>query len=125
LRSSYGFFAVLRRAAACDVTRAGDSSDVRLLTAPARRPQTQIERLLVDTLAVKGPMSQSALVSLAALAMYREELANGGSLVDLGFFGERLFVGDVTRALEAGRGVLWEFEPGVARRPNPEARARK
>jgi hypothetical protein len=123
--SLYGFFAVFRRAAACDVTRAGDGSAVRLLTAPARHPQTQIERLLVDTLAVKGPMSRSALVSLAALALYREELANGGSLADLGFFGERLFVGDVTRALEAGRGVLWAVEPGVALRPNPEARDRR
>ena len=83
---------------------------VRLLAEPARAPETPIEHVLVNTLAVTGPLAPAALVSLAARALYRQELAQGGGLVDLGLLGEGLFVPDVTRALEAAHGVLWQIE---------------
>jgi hypothetical protein len=84
--------------------------EVRLLASPTRAPGTPLERLLVDTVAAQGPLARRVLVSRAALALYREELADGGWLADLGLLGERAFVPEVVRALEAGRGVLWEVE---------------
>jgi hypothetical protein len=82
---------------------------VRLLPAPTRAPVTPVEHLLVDTLAA-GPLARRVLVSQAARALYREELAGGGWLADLGLLGERAFVPEVVHALEAGRGALWEVE---------------
>ena len=94
----------------------GDPSGcVRLLAAPTRAPETPIERVLVDMLAAKGPLSRRGLVSHAALALYRDELAGGGWAADLGILGERPFVPEVIRALQAGRGVLWEIETPACR----------
>ena len=99
-------------------TRSGADAraDVRLLVAPAREPATPIERLLVDTLAARGPLSRSALVSLAARVLYRQELARGGWLGDLGIFGEGLFIHDVTCVLDGARDVLWDIETSACRR---------
>jgi hypothetical protein len=83
---------------------------VRLLAAPARTPVTPVEHLLVDMLAAAGPLAPGVLVSRAARALYREELASGGWLADLGLLGERAFVPEVVHALDAGRGTLWEVE---------------
>jgi hypothetical protein len=110
------FFAAWRRAPPRGVPPAEERAGIRLLAAPVRAPETLVERLLVETLAAKGPLSRPALVSLAALALYQQELAHGGWVADLGFFGEGLFVREVTRALEGARGVLWEIEnPGYCR----------
>jgi hypothetical protein len=106
-------FATWRGALRGDLARASERAGVRLLAEPARPPATPIERLLVDTLVAKGPLSGSALVSAVARALYRDELAQSGWLAALGFFNETVFVADVTRALESARGVLWEFEPAV------------
>jgi hypothetical protein len=106
-------FATWRGALRGDLARARDRAAVRLLAEPARPPATPIERLLVDTLVAKGPLSRSALVSVVARAVYRDELAQSGWLAALGFFSEDLFIAEVTRALEGARGVLWEFEPAV------------
>jgi hypothetical protein len=115
-----GVLTAIRSAWRCKPGRdpaGGDPSGcVRLLAAPTRPPETPIERLLVDTLAAKGPLSRRGLVSQAALALYREELAQGGWVADLGILGERPFVPDVARALEAARGVLWEIETPAGRR---------
>ena len=90
--------------------RRDDEASVRLFATPARAPGTPIERLLVDTLLARGPLARHALVSHVATALYREELAHGGWLADLGILGARPFVPDVARALETARGVLWEIE---------------
>jgi hypothetical protein len=47
-----------------------------------------------------------------ACALYRLEVAHGGALADIGLFGENLFAPEVARALESGRGPLWDIEPG-------------
>ena len=93
--------------------RASDREGVRLLPVPVRSPSTPIERLLVDTLAARGPLSRSALVSSVARARYRDELARSGWLAALGFFSESVFTAEVTRALDGARDVLWEFESTV------------
>jgi hypothetical protein len=96
-----------------DPAHASDRADVRLLAEPARPPATPVERLLVDTLAIRGPLARAALVSAVARTLYRDELRRSGWLAALGFFSERVFVVEVTRALDSARDVLWEFEPAV------------
>jgi hypothetical protein len=86
---------------------------VRLLAAPGRPPATPIERLLVDILAARGPLTHAALVSELAQARYRDELAQSGWLAALAFFNESVFVAEVTRVLEGTRDVLWEFDPAT------------
>lgn len=92
---------------------------VRPLRPPRREPETAIERLLMDTLAAKGSMSPRVLVSFAACALYRQDLARDAALAEAGLFGENLFAPDVARALEAARGVLWSIEPRGALRSSP------
>jgi hypothetical protein len=41
--------------------------------------------------------------------LYREELRNGASVLDIGLFGSRFFTRDVVRELKAGDGILWEI----------------
>ena len=86
---------------------------VRLLTAPARPPATPVERLLIETLAARGPLERAALVSAVARTLYRDELARSGWLAALGFFSEGVYIAAVARALDDARDVLWEFEPAA------------
>jgi hypothetical protein len=86
---------------------------VHLRDTATRSAETPIERQLVDTLTARGPLSRSALVSAVALALYRDELARGGWLTGLALLGEGAFVGEVSRALDAGCGVLWDVEPAA------------
>jgi hypothetical protein len=59
--------------------------------------------LIADTLAARGPLFRRALVSRVA---HRAEL---GHDLDMLWAAARLS-SDVTRALDAVRGVLWELE---------------
>jgi hypothetical protein len=106
-------FAAWRGALRGDVPGASDGVGVRLLGQPARPPATPVERLLVDTLNAQGPLSWPALVATLSRSLYRDELARAGWLAALGFFNENLFAAEVTRALDATRGVLWEFDPAT------------
>lgn len=85
-----------------------ETAPVRLLVPPARGPETALERAIVETLTARGPQGVRPLVSLVARTIYRNELADGGWLVDLGMLGEGVFVTDVVRTLAAGHGVLWD-----------------
>jgi hypothetical protein len=107
-----GFFAAWRGAGPRRLTRSARRATVRPLPAPVRRPQTEAERVLLDTLAAQGALPPRALVSHAACALYRRELTHGGALADVGLFGENLFIHEMARALETGRGALWDIEPG-------------
>ena len=91
--------------------RTAPGTRVRLRSRPMRAPETDGERALVDALTAQGSRSSRALVSFAACVLYRQELDRGGALADIGLFGENLFRPDVGRALEAGRGILWDIEP--------------
>ena len=116
LMSPAARLAVWRGALRGDLSRASDRAGVRLLVEPARPPMTPVERLVVDTLATRGPLSRSALVSAVARALYRDELARSGWLAALGFFSETVFTADVARALDGARGVLWEVDHPVVSR---------
>jgi len=107
-----GFFAVWRGAVPRRLARAARRAMVRPLLSPARPPETAVERAILDTLATQGPLSPRALVSHVACALYRLEVAHGGALADIGLFGENLFAPEVARALESGRGTLWDIESG-------------
>lgn len=110
------FLAAWRGAPPRGLTHAEERAGVRLLAAPVCAPETPIERFLVETLTANGPLPRPARVSLAAIALHREELSHSGWLADLGILDERLFVSGVSRAPEAGYGVLWEIEiPGCCR----------
>jgi hypothetical protein len=87
-----------------------DERRVRLLVRPTRPPETSIERRLVDVLTARGSLSALALVTHVAVDLYHDELAHGGWLADLGILGERPFMPDVARTLEAGAGTLWTIE---------------
>ena len=81
------------------------------VAAPARAPETPIERLIADTLAARPlPGAPSCRVSrsfsTAQHSGYRVALAHDGWVADLGMLWARAFV----RALDAARGVLWELE---------------
>jgi len=89
-----------------------DAGHVRIFAAPGRAPDTPIERSIAETLAATGPLPRQTLVGRVPLVLYRDELARGGWLGDVGILGEAVFAPDVTRALEAARGVLWEIETG-------------
>ena len=105
-----GFFAAWLGAVPRRLSRAARHATVRPLPARARPPQTEAERVLLDTLAAQGPLPPRTLVSHAACALYRLELTHGGALADVGLFGENLFIHEVARALETGRGALWDIE---------------
>jgi hypothetical protein len=104
------FFGRWRRVWPGGLSRAAGRPRVRLLAAPTRAPATPVEHVLVNALAAAGPLARRVLVSQAARTLYRDELAGGGWLADLGLLGERAFVPEVVHALEAGRGALWEVE---------------
>lgn len=85
---------------------------VRLLDGSNRLPSTPVEKLAITTLKDRGPTPFPALVERVAHEVYRNEIRNGGWILDLGLFGSRLFTRDVTRELKAGDGIFWEIQQG-------------
>jgi hypothetical protein len=55
-------------------------------------------------------ISLSSLVQSVARDLYREQVAMGAGILDIGLFGDELFVRDVAAELTAGNGVLWSIE---------------
>ncbi len=89
---------------------------VRLLESPARPPSTAAEREAIATLRRAGTMPFMALVDRLAQEAYGDALRGGAWAADIGLFGTALFVPEVARVLEAGKGVLWAIEtPGEVR----------
>ncbi len=87
-----------------------DRRDVRLLDEPVRAPVTAVERLAVATLREEGAMVVRTLAERVAAPLYRAELRQGAGVLDLGLFGWRLFVREVTHALESADRILWTIE---------------
>jgi hypothetical protein len=91
--------------------RRGSSSEnaiVRVVQG-SRQPETRVEQLAVSLLASKGAIALDMLAERVASELYREELRNGASVLDIGLFGSRFFTRDVVRELKAGDGILWEI----------------
>lgn len=84
---------------------------VRPVAVLPRSPATPLERFAVETLGREGAMALDALVDRLAGLLYRDALRHGGWVIDIGFFGQNLFVPEVARDLEAGDGLLWHIEP--------------
>jgi hypothetical protein len=50
------------------------------------------------------------LVERVVAELYDEELHYGAWILDIGLLGKRLFVPDVVREVEAGKGILWKID---------------
>ena len=85
--------------------------EVRLLTSDCVRDQDQSDEVAAVLAHLRGSerIRLDSLVRDAAEALYRSEMARGGSYVDLGFFGPRVFEPMIRSAIDAGRGRLWEI----------------
>jgi hypothetical protein len=83
---------------------------VRLIEAARRPPVTPVEQVAVATLARHGAMPFDRLGEQVALDLYRDALSRGAGILDLGFFGQGLFIREALLELEAGDGTLWEIE---------------
>ncbi len=79
------------------------------LDPPRRSPSTPIEQRLASALNKATSLPFERLVKAVSDDLYEEELRKGAGVLDIGFFGNRLFHGDVIRALQAGDGILWEI----------------
>jgi hypothetical protein len=66
--------------------------------------------MAVTALRHENPISLSSLVENVARTLYSEELANGGSVLEIGLLGVDLFVRDVAFELKAANGALWHIE---------------
>ena len=77
---------------------------------PKHFPSTPISRRLFSALGEAGPTRLENLVKAVADELYREELRNGASVLDIGLFGSRLFRDEVIRELHAGDGMFWEIK---------------
>jgi hypothetical protein len=84
--------------------------DVRLIKPLLRQPATIIERLAAAALKDGSRTQLSSLVYHVARELYREELATGAAILDLGLFGPELFVREVALEIKAANGVLWQFD---------------
>jgi hypothetical protein len=89
-----------------------DASDpnVRPIEPSLRQPATDIERLAVAALKQGSTSSLGSLVNHVARELYREEVARGAGVLDIGLFGPNLFINDVAFELRAGNGILWYIE---------------
>ncbi|MGH7797330.1 MAG: hypothetical protein ACREQ2_20930 [Candidatus Binatia bacterium] len=83
---------------------------VRLIHPSPRGPATAVERSVVATLNNVDTLSLSSLVERVARDLYREEVAMGAGILDIGLFGPNLFIRDVAAELSAGNGILWSIE---------------
>src|SRR5688500_14309093 len=68
------------------------------------QPETSVERFTIAVLTQRGAMPLYRLVECVAYELYREEIRNGATTLDIGLFGSRLFVPDVIAALKARNG---------------------
>ena len=84
--------------------------NVRLIKPSPRQPETAVERLAMVALGHGAATSLSSLINRVARDLYREELAAGAAILDLGLFGPELFVNDVALELQAANGILWQFD---------------
>jgi hypothetical protein len=91
------------------VTRRVDPN-VRLIKPLLRQPATAIERLAAAALKDGSRTPLSSLVYHVARELYREELASGAAILDLGLLGPELFVRDVALEIRAANGILWQFD---------------
>src|SRR5262245_57869293 len=85
---------------------------VRLIEPLASAGLSQIERLDVLKLSQEGALPLELLAERVATDLYHEELRNGAWVVDIGFFGNRLFVPDVIKEIQQRNGSLWKIEEG-------------
>jgi hypothetical protein len=83
--------------------------EVRLLTNDCVPDQSDEVAAVLARLRRCERIRLDSLVRDTAEALYRREMARGGSNVDLGFFGPRVFEPMVRSAIDAGRGRLWEI----------------
>jgi hypothetical protein len=87
-----------------------DPSTVRLIEPHPRSAVSDAETFVVTLLAAQSELPYREVVSRLAELLYRNELRAGGWSVDIGLFGSSLFVPEARRALEAGKGELWNFD---------------
>jgi hypothetical protein len=93
---------------AADTT--GLNPKVWLIKPAPRWPVSDVEWLAVAVLRHESAISLNALVNRVAHELYLEELAMGAGILDIGLFGPKLFVHDVTAELNAANGILWHIE---------------
>lgn len=65
---------------------------------------------MVAKLKREGKIPFRVLVERVARDLYLDELRRGAWVVDIGLFGEALFVPEVVRELQAADGILWDIE---------------
>ena len=92
---------------AADVATTGR---IRLLEVPRRSLRSPQERRIAATLNQDGPLPVDELIERVARDLYLEEVRLGAWAVDIGVYGPKLFFADTARAVEGGRGVLWEID---------------
>jgi len=85
---------------------------VRLIEPRSSAGLSPIERLAVLKLKQEGALPLELLAERVATDLYHEELRNGAWVVDIGFFGNRLFVPDVVKEIQQRNGSLWNIEEG-------------
>jgi hypothetical protein len=89
---------------------AGMADDLIVCLEPhSEEPVTSAERFAIAVLKAKGPQPFHRLVECVASELYREELRNGATTLDIGLFGSKLFVPDVVGELKARNGSLWRI----------------
>jgi hypothetical protein len=74
------------------------------------KPPTQSESYILDLLQGKEEISYSDVVEGLAEFLYQKERATGSAIVDIGVWGEAVFVSEAQRELELGKGKIWEFD---------------
>ena len=85
---------------------------VRLIEPMASTGLSPIERLAVLKLKQEGALPLELLAERVATDLYHEELRNGAWVVDIGFFGNGLFLPDVMKEIQQRNGSLWKIEEG-------------
>jgi hypothetical protein len=87
-----------------------DNDLIVCLEQHSQEPLTSVERLAVAELKENGAQPLARLVERVASELYREELRNGATTLDIGLFGSSLFVSEVVGELDARNGSLWRIE---------------
>ena len=87
-----------------------DQLTVRLVEPHPRSAVSAAEEFVVTLLSAERELPYSEVISRLAESLYLHELRSGGSSVDIGLFGNSLFVPEARRALEAGKGKLWNID---------------
>jgi hypothetical protein len=82
---------------------------VRLLEPAVAASIGAVEQTTLGMLKEEGEAPLDALAERVASELYREELRQGGWVVDLGLVGSELFIPEIIRSLKARDGVLWRI----------------